>query len=485
MFRRKGAWSTITNTSDRDTAISLLRSAGHGNIVDRNVDLILSSKVKIDMQGNIVELMLGQQDQSGTRFRQQQQQQQRHRYWDLSASVGQLRNLNKLVLYRCRSLPLILNTNELPELKCLELHFCDGNTMLQRREAINPSDGSAGRCREGFSGVNEACLSNLKMIGIHGGIWDAQSISWMKCMTSTSHDERKRIQISSHLEIVRFSFLQNEFLHAFLYFLCPYRIYTSRSDISNNAYRPRRRPISKLKHLTWVHSGMTDEGLERLLRTVVLPHHPNLSSIDVSGNQIRSIRFLFELCRDGMYPSISTGDQTSDSNRKQQNRSGLVYHPLRTLNLEHNPVLRQRISNPREVEAFELLLQHCFPLLGSLTPRWESWDARIEYLLRINRGGRVLVEGNSLPLAVSKSLKPRSNDSDNGDGKDGITIKDIDFSEGLTKKKIHLGAWPLVLERAYKTSDMGFLPRLKDATAVYYLVRNGPVLSEIFVRDST
>ncbi len=493
MFRRRGAWSIITNTSDRDTAISLLRSAGHGNIINRNVNLILSSKVKIDKNGNIVELILGKQNRSGdARFRQQQQQQLRPAegnmnvvvdgdddlFWELSDCVGKLKNLNKLVLCHCRSLPSTLN--ELPELKCLELHFCDGNTMFQRQqEAINFLGDE--------NGGNSFRFKNLRMIEFRGGIWDAQSMFWMKCKTRPS----------SQLENVRFSFLQNELRHAIFDFLSPSETKETRinkSDINNKEGEERnsgtsKLPTSKLKHLTWVHSGMTDQGLELLIRSVVLPHHPNISTIDVSGNQIRSIQFLFGFCANGMYSSNSIDDRNSDENtcRTLQRHCGeIIYHPLRTLNLEHNPVLRHRISNHQEVEAFELLLHHCFPLLGSLTPSWESWDTRIEYLLRINRGGRVLVEGNGAPITLSTSLKQRSKFSSNRCRKDnGVLAKEIGFSEGLTKKKIHLAVWPLVLQRAYKTSAKGFLPRTNDATAVYYLVRNGPALSEIFATHSS
>jgi hypothetical protein len=76
-------------------------------------------------------------------------------------------------------------------------------------------------------------------------------------------------------------------------------------------------------------------------------------------------------------------------------------------------------------------------------------------LLRINRGGRVLVEGNR-PLA-KKDIK--TNDK--------------------TPDRIPLSLWPQVLELAYKTSPRGFLPKREDATALFYLIRNGPVLTEI------
>jgi len=480
MFRRRGAWSTITNTSDRDTAISLLRCAGHGNIINRNVDLILSSKVKIDRNGNIVELILGKQNSSGQRQRPAEGavvDDDDDIFWELSDCVGKLKNLNKLVLCHCKSLPSTLN--ELLELKCLELHFCDGITMFQRQqEAIN-SLGDA-------NGGNDFRFKNLKMIEFHGGIWDAQSMFWMKCKTRPS----------SQLEIVRFSFLPNELRDAIFDFLSPPKetvTKCSENNINNKEGEESvsgtgKLPTSKLKYLTWVHSGMNDQGLEMLIRSVVLPYHPNLSSIDVSGNQIRSIQFFFEFCANGMYSPNSIGDKNSDENpcnTLQRHCGEIIYHPLRTLNLEHNPVLRHRISNHQEVQAFELLLLHCFPLLGSLTPSWESWDTTIEYLLRINRGGRVLVEGNCVPLTLSRSLKLRLKCSESRDRKDGALTKEMCFSEGLTRKKIHLAVWPLVLQRAYKSSAKGFLSRTNDATAVYYLIRNGPALSEIFATHAS
>jgi hypothetical protein len=519
-LRRRGAWSTITNISDRDVAISLLRSAGHGNVIDRNVDLILSSKVIIDMHGNVLELTLGKKDQSNTRFQQQQRPRQRRRrrpaegngttgdgndddnlYWDLSASVGKLTKLSKLVLCRCRSLPETLH--KLPELKCLEFHFCDGNTMLQRQEALYSSIQ-----RIGSLGVSDSPYSHfvhLRTLEIHGGIWNAQSLLWMKSATAldvvtsienNQEQPTEETQRISQLEVVRFSFLTNDLRSAILDFLSPFKI---GGAIMNACVRGREMESrtaricglsdSKLKHLAWVHSGMTEQGLELLLREVVLPYHRNLSSIDVSGNQIRSLQFLLELPNE----NETTGGSYSNENEHfqwYQRHDQIFYYPLRTLNLQHNPVLKYRISNHREVEALEFLLKHWFPLLGSLTPSWENWDSRIEYLLRINRGGRALVEGNGMPPPFRASPKPTSNDCDSSWKREWMAtidstvltrrIEEREFARTFMKKKLHLSVWPLVLHRAYRTSSKGFLPPLEDATALYYLIRNGPPLSEIF-----
>ena len=500
MVRRRGAWSQITNISDRDTAISLLRSAGHGKALDRNVDMILYSKVKIDMHGNIVELSLGKH--GPWLFRQQvtaADDDDSDLYWDLSESVGKLKHLHKLELYCCRSLPITLD--QLPELKSLVLRFCDGQAISQtQREIIDSSE----RTNWIYDNLKNACscLRKLTMLEIHGGIWDEQSILWLKSMTACDCTdveayEDNEEQSFSRLEIVRFLSLDNNLQDAILDFLLPFTtngLKNNRSDREGNKRIGRicKLPTSKLKHLTWTHSGITDECLERLLWGVVLPHHPNLSSIDVSGNRIRSIQFLFERCGKGMYPSILMGDMwttgskdSSEDIDRQKRHDEIFYHPLRVLNLEHNPVLRHRISNDREIDAFELLLRHCFPLLGSLTPSWESWDARIEYVLRINRGGRVLVEGNSMPAALLTLKRLTSSSIEKVGGNKKTLVKETILSEKLARNKIPLAVWPLVLHRAYKTSASGFLSHAQDATAIYYMIRNGSALSEIFASTKT
>lgn len=150
------------------------------------------------------------------------------------------------------------------------------------------------------------------------------------------------------------------------------------------------------------------------------------------------------------------------------------------------------MSDRREQEALEMLLLHSFPLLGSLTPSWENWDNRIEYLLRINRSGRVLVEGNKVTPSLLSSLKNirlnRDTDADTKNNETGYASdrsttagkEDKQRAENLMKTKIHISVWPQVLRRAFQTSPKGFLPPLEDATGLYYLIRHGPALSEIF-----
>jgi len=327
-----------------------------------------------------------------------------------------------------------------------------------------------------------------------------KSATALDVATSIENSQEQSIEETqrlSQLEVVRFSFLTNDLRSAILDFLSPFKMggtemnaFVRGREMESRTPRICGLPNSKLKHLAWVHSGMTEQGLELLLREVVLPYHHNLSSIDVSGNQIRSLQFLLELPNED---ETTCGRYSNDNEHFQwyQRHDQIFYYPLRTLNLQHNPVLKHRISNYREVDALEFLLTHWFPLLGSLTPSWENWDSRIEYLLRINRGGRALVEGNSMPPPLRASPNPRSKDCDSSWKREQVAMADStvlttrrieerEFARAFVKKKLHLSVWPLVLHRAYRTSPKGFLPPLEDATALYYLIRNGPPLSEIF-----
>ena len=368
-------------------------------------------------------------------------------------------------------------------------------------------------------------ISATKSSTVNAGISTEDSEPYCNAATS------KEPCGTSQLQVVRFSFLRNELLNAIVNFLSPWNTnavglnrcsaYDNGNEQVNKKATVCLPPVtSYLKRLVWIHSGMNDQGLERLLRGVVLPFHPNLSSIDVSGNQIRSLQILLEPDQSNSSSSPSTdsaeetminGDENNQcsSNGRRKNSGNdcdndnvnlclrqkplqlhneqIRYHSLRSMNLQHNPILKQRTSHPREQQAFEALLLHYFLLLGSLTPSWEDWDAPIEYLLRINRGGRVLVEGNTMPPSLSfqsqglKSIVNRAGGTKN-DRTEVLTAAQKESSSLKTTRhnKIPLSLWPLVLHCAYKTSSRSFLPPREDATAMYYLVRNGPVLSEIF-----
>jgi hypothetical protein len=562
---RRGSWDRI-NSTGREVVIFLLRIAGHGSVLDRNINLILSSKVKVDVEGHVVELILGKKEQS-PRERQRRRNENNNNnnnnndddfssYWDLSASIEKFQNLQKLILCHCRSLPL--SFCNFPNLQCLELHLCHGSLMVPQHQHDDSQ-----------------YLSSLVTMEIHGGIWTAHSMGeWMKWMTTTiiatttiisdcdsdSNQEcskkkkTKKNQQVPQLQEIRFSFLNNDVLDVILDFLSPPKNNgisddgndtTKTPTVHHHSLLPPHNTTSTLKRFAWKHSGMTKRGLERLLLLVVL-HYPNLYSIDVSGNQIRTLQFLLDDLDDDdksnekqspirttttrddrdeqpiegklqdehaveeKLPIVSSRTTTGINNNSITSHHHPPttihhYHSLRILNLQHNPILKYRTNHPREKEAFELLLVRYFPLLGSLTPSWEDWDPPIEYLLRINRGGRVLVEQHRPLIFFNNNHKSRSTAttttnttySNTTSATDSCTVskftttsthslekevKEIKTTEGLKKTNTSIppSLWPLVIERAYSTSSKGFLPSRKDATAIYYLLRHGNALSEIY-----
>jgi hypothetical protein len=599
MLLQRGSWDRI-KSDERDVVVLLLRIAGHGNLLDRNINLALSSKVKVDVDGYVVELILGKKEpfnRAQRRPRQPRPPQPRDvndngnnnnnnnnsddnddnddliPYWDLSSSIEKFKKLQKLGLCHCRSLPLSLCN--LPNLQCLELHLCHGSLMVPQQQHDDPQ-----------------YLSSLVTMEIHGGIWTAQSMEdWMKWMTTTTtttetttiataattninsevdddcnqecSKKMKNNRQAPQLQEIRYSFLNNDVLDVILDFLSPSKNNgisgddngtTKTSTVHHHSLLPPHN-TSTLKIFAWKHSGMTNRGLERLILSVV-PWYPNLYSIDVSGNQIRTLQFLLDDFNDDdkynekhsavrttttrddraeqpkeeklqeehtvveklqRVSSKKTGVNNNNSTTSHRHHHHYTtidhYHSLRILNLQHNPILKHRTNHPREKEAFELLLIRYFPIMGSLTPSWEDWDPPIEYLLRINRGGRVLVEHHR-PLILfnnnNNNNKSRSTtttnttDSNTKSATDSNTIdtfattsthtvekqeKEIKTTEGLKKKtntsSIPPSLWSLVLERAYSTSSKGFLPCRKDATAIYYLIRHGNALSEIYAGASS
>jgi hypothetical protein len=190
---RRGSWDRI-NSNEREIVTILLKIAGHGSVLNRNINLIFSSKVKVDVDGYVVELILGKKEPFNRVQRRRQRPPQPRdandndndndngnnnnndndgdgdgdlmSYCDLSASIEKFQKLQKLVLCHCRSLPLSLCN--LPKLQCLELHLCHGSLMVPQQQHDDSQ-----------------YLSNLVTMEIHDGIWTAQPMGdWMKWMTT-------------------------------------------------------------------------------------------------------------------------------------------------------------------------------------------------------------------------------------------------------------------------------------------------------------
>jgi hypothetical protein len=399
------------NSSDREIVSSLLQAAGLHHPYARERRLNLGTK--FDRHGKVTELTLGYSKvvENGRNVAS---------FWDLPASIGELHKLRKLVLCHCQSLPPSIC--RLRNLEVLELHSC----------RPFPTDND--------DDDDTIILPSLTKLEHHEGTWDPQSMEdWMRWIC--------RKNSMPKLQHLHFSSLQDNLLDPVV------------DVLSHKAFEESIPFRNNLRHFAWIHCEMSDHGLQRLLLEVV-PLYPHLSTVNVIANQIKSLQFLLPLGKAWKAILTEQQEQSKTANyypatRVNNNNILPTYsYSLQILNLQHNPIMKKRTSHPLEEQAFQLLLQEYFPFLGSLST-WDDWDPPIEYLLRINRGGRVLVEGNR-PLA-KKDIK--TNDK--------------------TPDRIPLSLWPHVLELAYKTSPRGFLPKREDATALFYLIRNGPVLTEI------
>jgi hypothetical protein len=155
--------------------------------------------------------------------------------------------------------------------------------------------------------------------------------------------------------------------------------------------------------------------------TKIRPRFPNLRSIKLPDNYIESIQPIVE-----KFKTAPT-----------------VLSSLRVLSLYDNPVLENIKDDPEERAATMSLLKNCNSIYN-LGGDKEDYPADLEYELRINHAGRSIIEVGC---------------DDN---------RSIPFS-----------LWPTILERAYEKSHQIYeysKNKEKDATGLYYLLREGPAL---------
>lgn len=267
------------------------------------------------------------------------------------------------------------------------------------------------------------------------------------------------------------------------------------NDISDDRDRTGDTPCSflaTLLELSVQRCFLQDCNLETILIRAV-PLFPNLTVVDLGRNDIcrlhwfpsRYVEHQASAQRDGLRTGGSAMDPTQSS-----------YPRLKQLVLDGNPVVRST-KNPQEEAAFVAVLQ-VFPQLSyftlfdndfALVGVWEKtgsasgWPERIKYLLRINRGGRVLVGGPvpSFPSPLVGNVVVEAY---------GTVTQNMGTPTGRQpayySPKIPPSVWPRVLERAYKTSaglGRGGEWRWRadvdrDLTALYYLLRHSDVLRE-------
>jgi hypothetical protein len=96
-------------------------------------------------------------------------------------------------------------------------------------------------------------------------------------------------------------------------------------------------------------------------------------------------------------------------------------------------------------------------------------DFEIDYLRRINPGGRFLLEDNTRATTTTSASIQGGDDNNNSNSNSN--------SSSSSSSSIPLNVWPVLLERAFKTGS-GYYPNDEkhQATALFYLLRHGPVL---------
>ncbi|KAG7368390.1 hypothetical protein IV203_031133 [Nitzschia inconspicua] len=361
--------------SDKEVVASLVKASYFGQRERRNHFMLRHTKY--DRNARATELVLGTTGAS--------------KFWDLPVDIGRLSMLRKLELRYCRCIPSSLGS--LKRLESVVLIQFDGKTRLLDPQLDNTT-------------LN---FPETKSLEIRGGFWNEQSMTrFMGWITRAGNFPK--------LADLRFIHLESEILSVVLDAL------SMQSNTSS---------ILNLTRLQLDFSGMSDQQLQRLL-FAILPHFPNLTSLSVKGNQIRSLQFL----------------QNFFEGKPCDFTSRLLSSSLRSLSFDHNPILKHK-NKMEETKAFVVLLRDCFPLLESLLT-WGDWDQEIECWLRINRGRRILFMGKCT----------------------------------TTSTQTPVSLWPKVLEKACRTSPRGVKTEKEDATVVFHLLRNGPMVFERLTASS-
>lgn len=451
--------ASSSSFSDRDVVDSLLRSCGlERRQTDRHRWML--HRCKFNRYDQVTEITLGRTIRGRIPFNHNLNNNNdnvRPPYWTFTnhQEIGRLTRLKKLHLSQYQAQPNALGTlnqASMADLECLIIDQCQFLTGEIIQEVENSiGDGSTTTADVGLVVRTFATLTKLMVTRPMGfGYNDGVSRQAMSQFMSFV------IKTMPNLQELHFSFL-------------PYSAATDETDtrgdlldaVLNAMIDAASSPFcSNLKVFTWNHSGMTDVGFQKLL-TQVCPLYPTLQSISVQNNRISSLLGSVLGHRDGT---------------RRRDESDLLCPfsvSLRTLNLQHNPVMKKLHSakdHQSEVEALKTLLEYRLPFCGSLSAPWEDWDSALEYELRVNRsGGRMLL----------RQRRRRYNEKDGGrdvkDSDEGDVEQEHDNDSPVAA--VPLSLYPQILHRSYahSSASQGFLPAVNhpnQATGLLYLLRH-------------
>jgi len=181
---------------------------------------------------------------------------------------------------------------------------------------------------------------------------------------------------------------------------------------------------NSLKRINFIGcNDLADHHLETLLLQISTKF-PNVSYLDLEGNNIRSVRPVVDKIK-------TTGNDDGNC---------FISKSIRCLDLNCNPIMENVRKDPEEKRALLSFLQ-TFNTICKLGVC--DYDPEVEYALRMNQAGRGIVE----------------------------------VGGGTDNRSLSLSVWPIVLERSYsKSSEIYHRRGRKNATGLYYLLRDGPAL---------
>jgi hypothetical protein len=368
-------------------------------------------------------------------------------HWELSPHIQRLDALESLTVTFCKRLPRELVS--LRKLKKLTLIGCKRFEVFPSSDFFREMD----RC---------TMLQELRIVGIVPMIppYIISQIAPLK-----------------HLKVLQFSFHGNSIEEEELFL--------------REVIRPDIRFTSSLTELILSRCHISDDGFRFLLLDVV-PRYPNLKSLSLCNNQIKSLRRTIAVAAESTATTtIETTDFIPSSQQPQLTRQFTFSH-LEELVLSDNPVWEQNprmISSTASFDKNEIVEEkkreerHCLEKfltyravrLGYLGYRFERsllWSPSIQHWLDINKCGRYLIDqGTSNQQHQNQHQMPSYN-----------TKTSASTNSTSNSNTIPLALWALVLEKTNthfsKIEPIGTeSSTARCANVLYYFARNGPALA--------
>jgi len=268
-------------------------------------------------------------------------------------------------------------TNKQKRKRITYVHFGDSNKALWHMQHMQQHQSAVDSIRR---------LDMLEGLGLGScGLLSRSAIESIFELPSL-----KRLNIWTMVEDHAVNNLLNDLLHINI----NNKNNNNNSHTTASSFYPFQQNLEELK---LCNCGLTEDHLETLLLDI-LPRFPKLAKIGVYDNKIETLQKI----SNRIIENTSTNTNTNGGEPFVLSRStttttttGDRHHQLRHLDLTFNPVnnteqlVEERASLKIILRAFRGL--YGFPMLSRLTRI--GYDSELDYLLRINCAGRVLIEG--------------------------------------------------------------------------------------------